>query len=107
MMEAIAASIVNKYGLFGAMVLFLMLAYWLQHRSLERKDTAIEKMANDFSSSLRENTFAIHAGAQAHIKLADATNNVVAGFDRTAAQNREEHSEFREILETVRARVGR
>jgi transcriptional regulator len=100
-MEGIWQAVLKEYGLFGLLILFLMAAYYLQHKSIERKDSAIEKIGKEFSTSLNENTSAIHKSAEANIKLADATQNLVDGFDRQAAQNRQEHGD---ILGYIRKR---
>lgn len=98
-MEQIGLAILKEYGLFGLLIVFLMAAYWLQHKSITRKDDYIERIVAASSTSLNENTGAIHKSSEAMIKLADATQNLVAGFDRNAVQNREEHGE---ILDYVR-----
>lgn len=93
-MEQIGLAILRDYGLFGLLVVFLMAAYWLQHKSAVRKDELAAEISKEFTTSLKENTAAIHKSSEAMIKLADASENLVAGFDRHAEQNRDEHAKI-------------
>lgn len=97
-MELIVGQVVREYGLFGLLVLFLMFAYVLQHKSCARKEDAfcktIEKIGSETSCAVKENSRAFHAVAESHIKIADSSQNIVAGLDRLAAQTSREHGEI-------------
>lgn len=81
----IALLALKDYGLFGLMVVFNMGFCLLLFR--HNKEISFK-----FSESLDKNTNALSQLNQTEVKLADATSNVVAGFDRMAEQNRQEHA---------------
>lgn len=106
-MESIGTQVFEKYGLAGLVFLFCGYIIWLvlSHfmKTVDRKDAQITEVTEKFTTALDANTLAMNESAKGYLQLANATANVVAGFDRAAAQSREEHAS---ILDFVRRKIN-
>jgi hypothetical protein len=51
-------------------------------------------IAKGFMNALESNTAAIHGLSKVHLEVSNTMQNICAGIDRNAAQNREEHHEI-------------
>lgn len=111
---SLGSQILDKYGLIGLVVLFA--GYVIKRvldflmANVDSKDKAnreqgdkftgsVNQLGEKFANSLDGNTKALNDLHGSVLKLTDVSTNIVAGFDRMAAQNREEHAD---ILEHVR-----
>lgn len=103
-------SILEKYGVFGFLVIMISIGCaWLIRTMIVYFISAIENstkqnhaMSAAFAKSIDGITKALNEGAIANAHLADATQNVVDGFDRMAGQNREEHTAILRLVESRR-----
>ena len=103
-------SILEKYGVFGFLVIMISIGCaWLIRTMIVYFISAIEKSSQQnfaiseaFAKSVDGITKALNQAAIANAHLADATQNVVDGFDRMAEQNRSEHNIILKLVETRR-----
>lgn len=97
------SKIIESYGLIGVVILFCGYFMWItiKHfiQSIDRKDEQLNQVISRFVSAVSDLTNAIHEYDLSNQRLSSSINNVANAFDRTAAQNRDEHGQ---ILEYVR-----
>lgn len=106
-MEEILSQILNKYGLFGFVIVsvlgFFGLFFYkvLNHfmKSLESKDKQVSEISDKFSTALDNNTTAIQTLNENELRLSLTIKNLYEGLGQQATRHREEHAE---ILNFVR-----
>ncbi len=116
-MDQVWYELLKTYGIGGLILVFTgWLLVTLVRHFLEKdnkkdeqilemtraKDEQILQVSTKFSEALDRNTRALNELTQSEIKLTNAADNIVKGFDRAAAQNREEHGEILEFIRDTR-----
>lgn len=98
--------VLKTYG-FGALA--LIFAGWIvalvtKHFMAKdnKKDDQILKMSIEFAGALDRNTQAIKELSESEIHRTAAIENIASGFDRMAAQNREEHNYILDFVRDAR-----
>ena len=111
-MTELATQALKDYGIVGFIVVTVLLfCGWLFHKtlihfmkSIDKKDDRIAEMGVQFREAFVGNTNALQRLNEAVIKLSDTTEDVVASFERSLLQNKDDH---REILDHVRMHTMR